>query len=83
MQKLNKAVSDMLDDPAIRKQLEDLGLEIVPPERRSPEYLAKYLPEEIERWAKVVQGGRHPGRMIDELPALIPATAMATSRTDR
>ena len=26
-----------------------------PPERRSPEYLAKFLPEEIERWAKPIR----------------------------
>jgi tripartite-type tricarboxylate transporter receptor subunit TctC len=55
VRKLNKAMSDTLDDPTIRKRLEELGLEIVPPERRSPEYLAKFLPEEIERWAKPVR----------------------------
>jgi tripartite-type tricarboxylate transporter receptor subunit TctC len=55
VRKLNKAMSDTLDDPVIRKRLEELGLEIVPPERRSPEYLAKFLPEEIERWAKPVR----------------------------
>jgi len=54
VRKLNKAMSDALDDPAIRKRLEELGLEVVPPERRTPEYLAKYLPAEIERWAQVV-----------------------------
>jgi tripartite-type tricarboxylate transporter receptor subunit TctC len=54
VRKLNKAMSDTLDDPAIRKRLEELGLEVVPPERRTPAYLAKYLPAEIERWAKVV-----------------------------
>src|SRR6266545_4500397 len=53
--KLNKAMSDMLDDPAIRKRLEELGLEIVPPEHRSPEYLAKFVPQEIERWAKPIR----------------------------
>jgi putative tricarboxylic transport membrane protein len=53
--KLNKAMSDTLDDPAIRKRLEELGLEIVPPERRTSEYLAKYLPQEIERWAKPIR----------------------------
>jgi tripartite-type tricarboxylate transporter receptor subunit TctC len=52
---MSKAVSDMLDNPALRKRLEDLGLEIVPPEHRGPEYLAKFLPEEIERWGKVVR----------------------------
>jgi putative tricarboxylic transport membrane protein len=55
VRKLNKAMSDMLDDPAIRKRLEELGLEIVPPERRSPEYLANFLPQEIERWAKPIR----------------------------
>jgi putative tricarboxylic transport membrane protein len=53
--KMAKAVNDMLDDPAIRKRLEGLGLEIVPPERRGPEYLAKFVPEEVERWGKVVR----------------------------
>jgi tripartite-type tricarboxylate transporter receptor subunit TctC len=55
VQKTAKAVSDMLDNPALRKRLEDLGLEIVPPERRGPEYLAKFVPEEIARWGKVVR----------------------------
>jgi tripartite-type tricarboxylate transporter receptor subunit TctC len=55
VRKLNKAMSDTLDDPGIRKRLEDLGLEIVAPERRSPEYLAKFLPQEIERWAKPIR----------------------------
>ena len=55
VRKLNKAMSDMIDDPAIHKRLEDLGLEIVPPEQRTPEYLAKYLPDEIARWGKVVK----------------------------
>ena len=52
--KLNKAMSDTLDDPAIRGRLEDLGLEIAVPERRTPEYLTKFLADEVERWGKVV-----------------------------
>ncbi len=55
VRKLNKAMSDTLDDPGIRKRLEELGLEIAPPARRSPEYLAKFLQEEIERWAKPIR----------------------------
>jgi len=54
VRKLNKAMSDTLDDPTVRERLEDLGLEIVAPDRRSPEYLAKFVPEEVARWAKVV-----------------------------
>lgn len=55
VRRLNKAMNDMLDNPSVRKRLEDLGLEIVPPERRTPEYLARFLPEEIERWGRVVR----------------------------
>jgi tripartite-type tricarboxylate transporter receptor subunit TctC len=55
VRRLNKAVSETLDNPAIRKRLEELGLEIVPPERRSPEYLAKFLAQEIDRWAKPIR----------------------------
>lgn len=55
VRRLNKAVGDMLDNPAMRKRLEDLGLEIIPPERRSPEFLARYLPQEIERWGAVIR----------------------------
>lgn len=55
VRRMNKAMGDMLDNPSVRKRLEDLGLEIVSPERRSPEYLAKFLPEEIERWGKIIK----------------------------
>jgi tripartite-type tricarboxylate transporter receptor subunit TctC len=54
VRKLNKAMSDALDDPALRARLEELGLVIVPPERRSPEYLARFVPQEIARWGKVI-----------------------------
>jgi tripartite-type tricarboxylate transporter receptor subunit TctC len=60
VRKLNKTMSDMLDDPVIRKKLEDLGLEVASPERRTPEFLAKFLPEEVARWTKVVQAAGIP-----------------------
>ena len=55
VRKLNKAMSETLDDPVIRKRLEDLGLEIVTPERRTPAYLANFVPQEIERWGKAIR----------------------------
>jgi tripartite-type tricarboxylate transporter receptor subunit TctC len=58
VQKMAKAVNDMLDKPELRKRLEDLGLELVPPDRRGPEYLAKFVREEIERWGKVVKAAK-------------------------
>jgi tripartite-type tricarboxylate transporter receptor subunit TctC len=54
VQKLNKTMSATLDDPAIRARLEDLGLEIATPERRTPDYLATFVAAEVERWGKVV-----------------------------
>jgi hypothetical protein len=37
--------------PALREGLAGLGLGVVPPQRRTPEYLAKFLPAEIAKWA--------------------------------
>jgi putative tricarboxylic transport membrane protein len=54
VRRLNAAVNQSLENPALRKRLEELGLEIVPPEHRTPEYLAKFLPEDIARWAKPI-----------------------------
>jgi len=55
VRKLNQAMRETLEDPVIRKRLENFGLELVPPEQRTPEYLAKFLPEEIARWGKVIK----------------------------
>jgi len=55
VRRLNQVMNDMLDDPAMRKRLEDFGLEIVSPERRSPEYFVKFLPEELARWGNVIK----------------------------
>ncbi len=54
VRKMNKVMNTMVEDPAVRKRLQELGLEILPPEQRTPEHLAKYLPEEVARWKKVI-----------------------------
>ncbi len=53
--KLNKAISAAVDDPVVHKRLADLGLQVVPPQERTPGYLAKLVPDEVARWSKVVQ----------------------------
>jgi tripartite-type tricarboxylate transporter receptor subunit TctC len=53
--KLNGAIQQMLARPDVKKRLEGFGLEILPPEERTPEYLAKFLPREIARWGKVIE----------------------------
>jgi tripartite-type tricarboxylate transporter receptor subunit TctC len=54
VRRMNKAMNTMIEDPAMRKRLEELGLEILPADQRTPEYLAKYLAEDVERWKKVI-----------------------------
>jgi tripartite-type tricarboxylate transporter receptor subunit TctC len=55
VRKLNAAINRSLENPVLRQRLEELGLDIVPPERRTPEFLATFLPQEIERWAKPIR----------------------------
>jgi len=51
VKKLNEVTSATIDTPAMRQRLEEIGVTPVAPDRRSPEYLAKFIPEEIARWA--------------------------------
>jgi len=51
VRKLAKASADAIDTPAVRERLATLGVTVVAPERKSPDYLAKYIPAEIEKWA--------------------------------
>ena len=53
--KMHKAIETMIARPDIRQKLEALGLEILPPEQRTPAYHAKFLKEDIERWGKVIK----------------------------
>jgi tripartite-type tricarboxylate transporter receptor subunit TctC len=48
--KLNEATNAAMDTPAIKTRFNAIGIVGVAPERRGPEYLAKYLVEEIARW---------------------------------
>ncbi len=53
--KMNKALETMIARPDVRKKLEGLGLEILPPEQRSSAYMAGFLKEDVERWGKVIR----------------------------
>jgi tripartite-type tricarboxylate transporter receptor subunit TctC len=52
--RLAKATSDILDEPEVRKRLEGAGLNIPPPKRRTPEFLARLVREELKKWGPVV-----------------------------
>ena len=51
VRRLQKASSDALDSASLIKSLGNVGVTVVAPERRTPEYLAKFIPVEIEKWA--------------------------------
>jgi tripartite-type tricarboxylate transporter receptor subunit TctC len=51
VRRLAKASSEAVDTPAVRERFKSIGVTIPTPERRTPEYLAKFVPSEIERWA--------------------------------
>jgi tripartite-type tricarboxylate transporter receptor subunit TctC len=48
--KLNAAMNEALNTPAVRERLESVGLYVPAPERRSPDYLAAFVKSEIEKW---------------------------------
>jgi tripartite-type tricarboxylate transporter receptor subunit TctC len=51
VRKLNKAAGETIDTPVVRERLAGVGVTVVAPERRSPEFLAKFIPAEIAKWA--------------------------------
>jgi tripartite-type tricarboxylate transporter receptor subunit TctC len=55
VRRLAKAVNEAVDTPAVRERLKSIGVTIPPPERRTPDYLAKFVPSEIERWAAPIK----------------------------
>jgi tripartite-type tricarboxylate transporter receptor subunit TctC len=48
--RLARAASEAVDTPSVRERLESIGVSVVAPSRRSPEYLAKFIVSEIEKW---------------------------------
>ena len=50
VQRLHKAAIAALDAPSFRDRLRSHGVEVVAPERRSPEYLAQFLKDDIAKW---------------------------------
>jgi tripartite-type tricarboxylate transporter receptor subunit TctC len=53
--RLSKAASQTLDTPSVRERIEGLGYDPPPPNERTPEYMEKFIPAEIERWAAAIK----------------------------
>jgi tripartite-type tricarboxylate transporter receptor subunit TctC len=50
VKKLHDTAVKAMDDPTVKDRLQGIGAMIVSPERRSPEYLAKFTGDEIKKW---------------------------------
>jgi tripartite-type tricarboxylate transporter receptor subunit TctC len=57
VKKLGDATNAAMDDPLIKTRMRDIGVNGVAPERRSPEYLAKFVADEIARWEGPIKAG--------------------------
>jgi tripartite-type tricarboxylate transporter receptor subunit TctC len=55
--KLNEVTHATMETPLIKKRMLEIGVTGVAPERRSPEYLAKFVDEEIARWEGPIKSG--------------------------
>jgi tripartite-type tricarboxylate transporter receptor subunit TctC len=51
VRRLNAAIREVLDTQSVRERFEALGYSLAAPEQRSPDYLAKFVAAEIEKWA--------------------------------
>jgi len=55
VRKLNAATIATLDTPLVQQRLSAVAATVAAPERRSPEYLQKFIASEIEKWAAPIK----------------------------
>jgi tripartite-type tricarboxylate transporter receptor subunit TctC len=55
---LNTAIAAAIADPAVQERLERAG--VIAPRITGPDFLAKYLKSEIEKWAEILRANKDP-----------------------
>ena len=53
---LNKAMRQVLADPAVKAKFAELGLDVAAPAQQTPEGLAAFQKAEIEKWWPIIKG---------------------------
>jgi len=55
--KLNEVTHATMETPLVKQRMLEIGVTGVSPERRSPEYLAKFVADEVARWEGPIKAG--------------------------
>jgi tripartite-type tricarboxylate transporter receptor subunit TctC len=55
--KLTDATHAAMETPAIKTRMTEIGVTGIAPERRSPEYLAQFVKDEVARWEGPIKSG--------------------------
>jgi len=55
VEKLRAAIAASMDTPSLQARMRDIGAELAPPERRTPEYLRTFVAGEIAKWAAPIK----------------------------
>jgi tripartite-type tricarboxylate transporter receptor subunit TctC len=55
--KLTEVTQATMETPAIKSRMQEIGVTSVAPDRRSPEYLAKFVADEVARWEGPIKSG--------------------------
>jgi tripartite-type tricarboxylate transporter receptor subunit TctC len=55
LQKLHAATVAALDTPAVKKQMTEVGADVVGSDRRSPQYLQTFVEKDIKLWADIIK----------------------------
>jgi tripartite-type tricarboxylate transporter receptor subunit TctC len=55
VRQLNQATVATLANPTVQQRLQEIGSDLVPPERMTPDYLGTFIAAEIEKWAKTIK----------------------------
>jgi tripartite-type tricarboxylate transporter receptor subunit TctC len=62
VRRLQDATVATMETPSVLTRLKGIGAVLVAPERRSPEYLQKFVESEIEKWASPIKAAGLAGQ---------------------
>jgi tripartite-type tricarboxylate transporter receptor subunit TctC len=55
VRRLAEATRAAVEQPLVQERFASVGVTVAPPERRSPEYLARFIPRELAKWAEPIR----------------------------